>query len=632
MNMLRTRVLESFSDKKYPVLITVGFFLVTTCISLFYHDFWTIFDQDGIFYISGGQQIIAGVGENVSLLNAGPAGPVLFASLESVLKDGLFSIKIISLLSGTGIVFFSYMVFKNIFSTKIALVGQLFIAFNPWLGILSTSPLNVLLPIFMSILSFYFITKKDIKLTDVIFSASILGIAFMFRMQPIIFLFAIIVFLIILGKKPRFKISAITLLIVFFVLCCSPMLLYNYTVHDKIMDSNSNYYVAIHSKYYTQEWKDFLLDNMDKDANAIFSNPDLFSKNYFYNMFYGQPSNLFGFENKVSSSLIPAIPIIGAIPVLGGLIYSLKIPASKKTLITVISAAVITTVLVFLLGSFQDHFFAIIILPLIVLGLQNIHKVDKKFLLLIILAVIFSILMAVLPLRSYKHFLYLLIFLAPLCSIFFVSVIPKLFLKIQNTKLSPTKILENQKSSNVTISVIISLILLVNLGYAYVTIEAITTGNSVDIILENLKSPFSEKLNPNKNDLNNIVTILENQPDIENSYVMANYIFFADIANAKWIAVHFQEGPENDSIDNYITRKNWKGWEIFLSNINSKPMDRHDLNHVIPDYLIYNPKLFHHESLKVLTDPTNSEIPENFELLYKSPYSGITAYKINHNS
>ncbi|HIC42508.1 MAG TPA: hypothetical protein EYO86_05445, partial [Pelagibacterales bacterium] len=419
--------------------------------------------------------------------------PVLFASLESVLKDGLFSIKIISLLSGTGIVFFSYMVFKNIFSTKIALVGQLFIAFNPWLGILSTSPLNDLLPIFMSILSFYFITKKDIKLTDIIFSASILGIAFMFRAQPIVFLFAIIVFLIILEKKPRFKIFAVTLLIVFFVLCCSPMLLYNYTVHDKMIDSNSNYYVAVHSKYYTQEWKDFLLDNMDKDANAIFSNPDLFSKNYFYNMFYGQPSNLFGFDNKVSASLIPVIPIIGAIPVLGGLIYSLKIPASKKTLITVISTAAIATVLVFLLGSFQDHFFAIIILPLIVLGLQNIHKVDKKFLLLIILAVIFSILMAVLPLRSYKHFLYLWIFLAPLCSIFFVSVIPRLFLKIQNSKLSSTKILENQKSSKIIISVIISLILLANLSYSYVTLEVITTGNSVDTILENFKSPFSEK-------------------------------------------------------------------------------------------------------------------------------------------
>ena len=330
MNTFRVSSSESFDKKKYPVLITIVFFLITAYISFFHHGFWTIFDQDGLFYLSAGRQIIVGVGENVSLLNAGPAGPVLFASLESVLKDGLFSIKIISLLSGTGIVFFSYMVFKNIFSTKIALVGQLFIAFNPWLGILSTSPLNDLLPIFMSILSFYFITKKDIKLTDVIFSASILGIAFMFRAQPIVFLFAIIVFLIILEKKPRFKISAVTLLIVFFVLCCSPMLLYNYTVHDKMIDSNSNYYVAVHSKYYTQEWKDFLLDNMDKDANAIFSNPDLFLKNYFYNMFYGQPSNLFGFENKVSSSLIPMIPIIGAIPVLGGLIYSLKIPASKK--------------------------------------------------------------------------------------------------------------------------------------------------------------------------------------------------------------------------------------------------------------------------------------------------------------
>ena len=81
---------EVLKSNKYPILITIGFFLVTTYVSFFHHDFWTIFDQDGLIYLSGGQQIIAGVGENVSLLNAGPAGPVLFASLESVLKDGLF--------------------------------------------------------------------------------------------------------------------------------------------------------------------------------------------------------------------------------------------------------------------------------------------------------------------------------------------------------------------------------------------------------------------------------------------------------------------------------------------------------------------------------------------------------------
>ena len=630
MNTFRTRVLESFGDKKYPVLITVGFFLVTTCISLFYNNFWTIFDQDGLIYLSGGRQIIAGVGENTSFLNAGPAGPVLFASLESVLKDSLFSTKIVSILSGTGIVFFSYMVFKNIFSTKIAIVGQLFVAFNPWIGILSISSVNDLFPIFMSVFSLYFITKKDIKLTDVVFSGVILGIGFMFRYQPMIFLLAIIVFLIILKKRPGFKISAVGLLIVLFVLCCSPMLLYNYTVHDKIIDSNSNYYLSSHAKYYTQEWKDFLLNNMGKNSGAIFSNPDLFIKNYFYNLFYGQPSNLFGFENKVSASLIPAIPILGAIPVLGGLIYSLKIPASKKTFITILSTVTITTALVFLLGDFKDHFFAIIIMPVIVLGFQNIQKVDKKFLLLIIMAIIFSIIMAHLPLRSYKHFIYLWIFLAPLCSIFFVSVIPKLIFKIQNSKPS-TKILENQKSTKIIILVTISLILLVNLGYSYVTLEVITTGNSVDTVIENLNSPFSEKINPNKHDLDNIRTILGSQHDIENSYVMSMYLGFAEIVGAKTERVLFTEGSEGDSIDNYITRKNWKSWQIYFSNINSAPMDIHNLNHPIPDYLIYSPKSFHLESLKVLVDPTNPKIPQNFELLYKSPYSGTTVYKINHN-
>lgn len=622
---------KNFNSHKYPILITLGFFLITSYIAFFHYNYWTVFDQDGLIYLSGGRQIIAGDGENVAFLNAGSVGPILSALLESVLKDGLLATKLISILSGTGIVFFSYMVFKNIFSSKIALVGQLFIAFNPWVGILSTSSLNDLFPVLMSITSLYFITKKDIKLTDFIFSGVVLGIGFMFRFQPVIFLLAIIVFIIIHRKNSRFKIYAVTVLIVFFVIGCAPMLFYNYTVHDKIIDSNLNYYVAAHSKYYTPEWKDLLFDNMAKDSRTIFSDSDLLLKNYFYNMFYGQPSNLFGFENKVSASLIPAIPILGAIPVLGGLIYSLKIPASRKTLITVVSTALIITTLIFLMGDFQVHFFAIIVFPLIALGLQNIQKLDKKFLLLIILAVIFSIVMAFLPLRSYKHFLYLWIFLAPLCSIFFISLIPRLFLKIQNTKISSIKILEEQKSSKVAILVIISLILFVNLVYSFVTIEVITTGNSIDVVLENLKSPFSETTNPNKSDLNNIVTILKNQPNIENSYVMSTYVHFVDMANAKWMGALFYEGPEDDSIDNYITRKNWKDWQIFISNVHSIPMDRHNLNHPIPDYLIYYPKSFHLESLKVLSDPTNPKIPQNFQLLYKSPYSGITVYKINHN-
>ena len=69
---------EVLKSNKYAILITVGFFLVTAFVSLFYHNFWTIFDQDGLIYLSGGQQIIAGIGENVSFPNAGPGGPVFF--------------------------------------------------------------------------------------------------------------------------------------------------------------------------------------------------------------------------------------------------------------------------------------------------------------------------------------------------------------------------------------------------------------------------------------------------------------------------------------------------------------------------------------------------------------------------
>ena len=103
-----------------------------------------------------------------------------------------------------------------------------------------------------------------------------------------------------------------------------------------MFDSNTNYYIAAHSKYSTPEWKNYLFDNMTDDKQAFLSDYNLLLKNYFYNLFYGQPSNLFGFENRVSASLIPAIPIIGLFPVLGGLILFLKISATKKTLLGII--------------------------------------------------------------------------------------------------------------------------------------------------------------------------------------------------------------------------------------------------------------------------------------------------------
>ena len=621
---------EKISFKKFPIIITFGFFLATMFVSFFYHDFWTIFDQDGLIYLSAGQQILEGNGTNVSLPNSGPAGPILFAILEMITNNGLFATKIVSILSGTAIVFFSYYVFRNIFDYRIAIISQLFIAFNPWVGILSISSQNDLTPISLAIISLYFITKNKIKFFDILISASFLGIGFMFRTQPIIFFFAIIIFLLLLKNDKKFKIKTISLFIIFFIILCSPMLYYNSSTYGVMFDSNTNYYIAAHSKYSTPEWKNYLFDNMNDDKQAFLSDYNLLLKNYFYNLFYGQPSNLFGFENRVSASLIPAIPIIGLFPVLGGLILFLKISATKKTLLGIIMTSSITTALIFLLGDIQDHFFAIVIIPIVFLGIQNIKKLDKKFILLITICVIFSLLMAILPLRSYKHFLYLWIFLAPLCSFFIIGVISKLTLNINLEKSSSINILKNSKTKFILFS-IVTTILIINVGYSYVTLETITTGNSVDEIIQNFVAS-SDYINKNKIDYQTITSILKSDPDIEKKYVMANYILFADVVNAKWVGVQFQEGPEGDSIENYITRQNWKDWQIFFSNISSEPMDRNGENTVVPDYIIYNPKQFHLESLKILSEPNNPGIPETFELLHHSPHSGITLYKINHQN
>ena len=152
--MNSTQVNHASNDKKkYPIIVTISFFIITSLVSFFYHDFWTIFDQDGLIYLSAGQQILEGNGNNVSLPNSGPAGPILFAVLEMITNNGLFATKIVSIFSGTAIVFFSYHVFRNIFDYRIAILSQLFIAFNPWVGILSISSQNDLKIFSLAIIS-----------------------------------------------------------------------------------------------------------------------------------------------------------------------------------------------------------------------------------------------------------------------------------------------------------------------------------------------------------------------------------------------------------------------------------------------------------------------------------------------
>ncbi len=146
-----------FNTNKLPVLVTIIFFLFTSYVSFFIDN--PARGSDAMYYFSAGEQILFGDNENVRLPNAPIGGPVLFSSLNVVFHDPYLTIKIISIISGTGIVFLSFFIIKNIFNFKIAFLTQLIVAVNPKLHFQTIFPFNEIFPVFLVFLSFYYFIR-----------------------------------------------------------------------------------------------------------------------------------------------------------------------------------------------------------------------------------------------------------------------------------------------------------------------------------------------------------------------------------------------------------------------------------------------------------------------------------------
>lgn len=625
---------STIKTEKYPILITCCFFIITVYVAFYYHLYWT-FDFDGIPYLKAGEEILLGNGKNVGLPDASVGGPIIYATLNLFFNDGFSVMKAISIFSGTGLVFFSYYIIRNIFNSKIALLTQIFFAFNPWCGLLSIQALNELFPIFITSVALYYVTKKDLQSSDVIISSLLVGIAFMIRFQVIIVFITFIIFFAVMKKKFTIKFYYIALSITFFCIATSPILWYNYLTHGNIFDNDSNFTLGQSSKYSNDEWRDKLHEGIGKGTlYGIFLDFDLFLKNYLYNLFYVQPDSFFGFDNRVSSSLIPAIPYIGMIPLLVGAVYSFKEKFNRYDLVILSSSTLVISFITFLFLEPSIHFFAIIIIPLISLGIFNVKNIKQNYLPLLILPVVFSFTLSVIPLRAPQHFTLVWISIYLLAAIFFVDVIPKMYLKMKQI-LSKNK-LQSQSTQHVNIAIIffVILILISNIVYSYVTIIVKSEMVTLTSINENfwniLKTSNVDKAGL---DVKAVGEFLSKQPNIEKSYVMTDTIQYPYYAGSKWILVSFLEGPQTDPIDHYITRKNWKKWEVYVSNTHSNPMDRYGIYDPRPDYLVVVP--YHYSErfpvsqhyLDLLLDPQNPEIPDNFVPIFKSE-KGTIIYKI----
>ncbi|MGI0010798.1 MAG: glycosyltransferase family 39 protein [Nitrosopumilaceae archaeon] len=627
---------DFIKSNKYPLLITLGFFLVLYYVAFFHHLYWT--EVDGIYYLNWGEEILNGNGRNVKIVGAQIGGPVLFAALNSILHDGFFTEKLISLLNGSGIVLFSYYIIRNIFNSKIALIGQLLFAFNPRLHYLSISALNELLPIFLISASLYFITKKQLKLSDIVIVGSLLGASSMIKFQAVPVLFAILVFLLIRNKKIRTNLWSAMIMGVVFLIIFSPVIIYNYNTHGVILDNDINYYLSSLSKYQTPEWHDKMISLEEKEIlSGIFLDFELFLKNYFYNLFYHNVDKLFNMGRLDNLSIIPPIPFLGIIPVIGGLVYSLKTNLNKIHVAILFGASLTTAFFVFLLGDFSIHFFAIVIIPLLVLGIRCIRNVETNFLPLLILPVVYFIIISVIPVYRSFHLLPIWISVVTLSSVFFIEVIPKLCSKIISIK--GNQIL----ATNKIVTILFIMVLLVNVGFSYKLIDASLYGMPYSGIKNEFFRLF-EKHDPSEQpgiETKIIGEILSKQLGIENSYVMGNCISCSYYANSKFVFTELIEGVSNDPLDKFITRENWTLYDVYVSNIHSNPPDRYNVKKSIPDYLIYqiinpDPTTWYvrtnpNEALKVLADPTNPDIPSYFEVLYQSNRTSMVVYKINHN-
>ena len=190
---------------------------------------------------------------------------------------------------------------------------------------------------------------------------------------------------------------------------------------------------------------------------------------------------------------------------------------------------------------------------------------------------------------------------------------------------------------------IIIFIILLNVGFSYKYFSSMFYGDSFDGITSEISELFSDKKYEYAGmEFLEIVDLLKKQPGIENSYVMSDLVNYAYYSGSKFLYTDFRSGQSSDSINDFIHRKNWSGFDLYISNIHSYPRDKHGLLEPIPDYIIYhnipyddnNPhyqKPSTYFDISILGHPDNEEIPSNFELLYKSNKTSTVIYKIHNN-
>ena len=419
-----------FQENKLPIIITTIFFFSMFYVAFVHHTIWI--EQDGIFYYFHGNEFFDGNLHNVQIIGAPMGTPVIYAVLDNLFGMPFEAAKSLSLISGTVIVLISYFITKNIFGVKVAIITQIIVAVNPKLHLLSISALNELMSIALIISSFYFLTKNELKNSDFVLMGILLGLSFMLRYQAILLILGIVIFLLIRNRKIRYNALKSGILILVFLTTASPILVFNYMTYENPMENDTSFYLLALFQFQNPEWRESISEMREEGLiSLILEDPYLFAQNYFYNLFSHNPSKLFNFGVLDNLSVFPPIPVLGFITVVLGFLYAIKISKDKTTWIA-IAAFAITALLVFFIGDLHQHYFALVFIPLLILGIFSLKKIQKNFLPLFIVSIVLIFSLAIIPAYRSYHFLFLLIPFSILNSIFIYEVLPKFVYRLKN--------------------------------------------------------------------------------------------------------------------------------------------------------------------------------------------------------
>ena len=600
------------------IIVVIIFFICTSYVTFIIDN--PSLDHLIIDYYYAGQQTLYGDRESVYLASTPIGWSVLLASADSIVNDVFITAKLFSVVFATGILVLSFFIIRNVFDKKLALLVQTIIAVTPFFHVEAILTHSEMLPVFLIFLSFYFITKKKLSGRDLILCGVFLGLASMLRYQAILVAISCLPFFLIQYKK--IHLSKTLLFLIFFIAAFSPLLIYNFITFGTFIESDpSLYFTAFDQVTEDPEWeKTFAERSTGVNTNMLFEVDKNFIENYFHNLFVSNPHRMFQFTHDIQNwSPIPFFQYIGIPIILGGAIAVFNRHIEKKEIIFLVTISFI--ILIFLIMSgYTEYFFASIIIPVLVLGIRSIKQIEQNVLPLLIIPVCFFIMISIITIKHPFDLFGILLIPATLTALFIVKGIPKIiqFKQLPDKKTNYIKII---------MIFIISIIIISNLIYSYELQATLLFNDNFDWkdIFRNHNYQLSAAY-----EIKEIGEMLSMEPNIENKYIMTDGNAFAYYANSKYVFVRFDEGPQDATIMEYVTREGWSDFELAFSNIESIPNDRYNIYNPVPDYLIYLDKQNKIPSLRVLQNPDDPNIPKNFELLYENDKSGIFVYKIEH--